>query len=201
MAVVSTSPPIVDIVVGDLWRIAVAVTDLDGLAVEVAPVVTVTLPDGSTTIPIPEAYALGGWVVDLIVVDEGRHVARVVSPGLGAADFAAYAAAVVDATGMPTVAQAKVYLKIDPGNTARDQDIQDALTAEAGAQRDVCRVPAAYPPALREALLRRVARNLALRLLPLAVLRGDGEAGDTILPGRDPEVKRLEAPHRKVRVG
>jgi hypothetical protein len=46
-----------------------------------------------------------------------------------------------------------------------------------------------------------VARNLAMRGLPVAVLRGDGEAGDTILPGRDPEVRRFEAPYRRLKMG
>jgi hypothetical protein len=75
------------------------------------------------------------------------------------------------------------------------------LAAELQAQRDTCRIPAVYNAALREALLRRVQRNLALRSLPLAVLTGDADGGTSILPGRDPEVRRLEAPYRKRKVG
>ena len=58
-----------------------------------------------------------------------------------------------------------------------------------------------YPKDLRQALLRRVQRNLALRALPLAVLQGDAEAGSTILPGKDLEVRRLEGPFRRLLVG
>jgi hypothetical protein len=104
-------------------------------------------------------------------------------------------------SGVPDLDDVKVYLKIDIGDTSQDVDIADALEAEIGAQRDVCRIPVEFSPALRQALLRRVARNLALRGLPLAVLRGDGEAGDTVLPGRDPEVRRFEAPYRRLKMG
>lgn len=82
--------------------------------------------------------------------------------------------------------------------------VDAALTVEAAAQAAVCRIPVLpedYPDDLAEALRRRVARNLALRGIPLAVLQGDAESGSTILPGRDPEVRRLEAPHRRLTVG
>lgn len=104
-------------------------------------------------------------------------------------------------SGVPDLDDVKVYLKIDIGDTSQNVDIQSALDAEIQAQRDICRIPEVFSPALKEALFRRVARNLALRGLPLAVLRGDGEAGDTVLPGRDPEVRRFEAPYRKRVVG
>lgn len=104
-------------------------------------------------------------------------------------------------SGVPDLDDVKVYLKIDLGDTSQDVDVQGALEAEIQAQRDVCRIPEVFSASLREALFRRVARNLALRGIPLAVLRGDGEAGDTVLPGKDPEVRRFEAPHRKRVVG
>lgn len=195
------SPPIVGLPIGGVWLLSVVVTDVDGVAVDVAPTVTVTLPAGSTSTPTPALLGAGVWQASYTVGTAGRYVARVVSAGNGAADFAAYATATVSGTGMPDLAELKVYLGVDALDTSRDDEIEAALAAESSAQRDCCRVPAAYPASLREALLRRVARNLALRLLPLAVLRGDGEAGDTILPGRDPEVKRLEGPHRKRTMG
>lgn len=102
---------------------------------------------------------------------------------------------------VPDLDDVKGYLKIDLDDTSQDADIAGALEAEIQAQRDVCRIPTEFSVALREALYRRVARNLALRGLPLAVLRGDGEAGDTVLPGRDPEVRRFEGPYRKLTMG
>ena len=105
---------------------------------------------------------------------------------------------------VPTVSDVRAYI----GETnARwdDAALTEVLASEAAAQAAVARIPAdptAYPDDLRSALLRRVQRALALRALPLAVLTGDAEAGtSTILPGRDPEVRRLEAPHRKLVVG
>lgn len=82
-----------------------------------------------------------------------------------------------------------------------DTQIQGAIDAEAAAQAAACRIPDPVPADLLEALKRRVARNLAMRGLPLAVLQGDAEVGSSILPGRDPEVRRLEGPHRKWVIG
>jgi len=60
----------------------------------------------------------------------------------------------------------------------------------------------AAPWPLREALCRRVQVNLARRALPLGVIEqaSDG-AGPSFVPRNDPEVRRLEAPYRKLVVG
>jgi hypothetical protein len=60
-----------------------------------------------------------------------------------------------------------------------------------------------YNPALLEALCRRVAHNLAVRALPLGLQAtiGDGAALATRVGGTDAEVRRLEAPYRKLVVG
>jgi hypothetical protein len=113
----------------------------------------------------------------------------------------------------PDLAACKAYLRIDPANTTRDTEIASALATEIAAQRKAVRAaafgvdpaapaaPVAYPTDLAEAVCRRVARNLALRGIPLAVLQGDTETGPTVLPGRDPEVRRLEAPYRRLPAG
>lgn len=198
MAVIAYTPTIADLPVGGVWLLGVVVTDPGGLAVDVAPDVTITLPDGTTASPVPELVTTGAHLARYVTVQAGRHIATVDAATDGTAAFAAHTNPVVAASGMPDLDETRAYLRYDVDDTSRDSEIQNALNAEQAAQRAVCRVPAAYPADLREALLRRVARNLALRGLPLAVLQGDGEAGDTILPGRDPEVKRLEAPHRRM---
>lgn len=104
-------------------------------------------------------------------------------------------------SGVPDLDDVKTYLKIDLEDESQDVDVQGALEAEIQAQRDICRIPDEFSASLREALFRRVARNLALRGLPLMVLRGNAEIGDLTPPGRDPEVRRLEAPHRKLIMG
>lgn len=101
-------------------------------------------------------------------------------------------------TGEPTLAEVKSYLR---ATSAPDDEISDALAAELAAQASRCRVADPMQVDLAQAVKRRVARNLALRGFPMAVLRGDAEAGDTVLPGRDPEVRRFEAPWRKVTTG
>jgi hypothetical protein len=57
-----------------------------------------------------------------------------------------------------------------------------------------------WPPDLVEALCRRVAHNLAVRSNPSGVQVAESEFGVTSLRvgGLDPEVRRLESPHRSV---
>lgn len=80
--------------------------------------------------------------------------------------------------------------------------IENALDAEAAAQARKCRIEVPgtdLPVDLFEALLRRVARNLAMRNLPLGVQ--SNEAGAIRLGSVDPEIARLEAPYRRVVIG
>ena len=102
---------------------------------------------------------------------------------------------------LPTV---KAYL----GDSSRwsDAQINSAIAAESAAQSSACRLPSTeseWPADLTEALCRRVARNLAMRALPLAVQQSMTELGPSAirLGGSDPEVRRLEAPYRRLVVG
>lgn len=102
---------------------------------------------------------------------------------------------------VPTVAAFRTYLRGD-ASSFTDNDLLDALTVEAAAQAAACYIPDTYPDDLRGALLRRAQRNLAMRMLPLAIQQGDAEVGVTLAPpGTDPEVRRLERPYRKLLVG
>lgn len=90
------------------------------------------------------------------------------------------------------------------GGAAYDPElIEDALTAETAAQSAVIAekyLTGGPYPALDEALCRRVARNLALRKIPLAI-QTDELAGAVRIGGKDPEVARLERPFRRVVLG
>lgn len=105
----------------------------------------------------------------------------------------------------PTLTEVTAYL----GESGTDWDqsaIEAALIAEQAAQARRCRVPAdaaAWPGDLVEALCRRVAANLANRALPLGLQSSISEAGVGFARtgGGDREVRRLEAPYRKVIVG
>lgn len=90
--------------------------------------------------------------------------------------------------------------------------VAEALAAETAAQARRCRIlpldvegepVEPYIADLAEALKRRVAHNLALRALPLGVKAGVGDAGVAVFKvgGLDAEVRRLEAPYRKLVMG
>jgi hypothetical protein len=189
-------PVVQELDVDGLWLIR-AVAD----AADSVLGILVTDPDGDTVVPTVIA---GGWSV--LVAVPGRWVAKVSSVE-GVLYFVANVTAV---NALPTLADLR---GADPDrqdpedlgylgdNSWTDAEIQDALDAETVAQRRVCSVPAAYPADLREALLRRVARNLALRSLPIMMLRGDAEAGAVNIPGRDAEIRRFEAGHRRLVTG
>lgn len=102
----------------------------------------------------------------------------------------------------PTIPDLRIYLG---QSSYSDDQLEQALAAESATQRRTVRVPAdpdaVWDADLTEALMRRVARNLAMRGIPLAMFAGDAELGGLIPPNRDPEVRRLEGPLRKLKVG
>lgn len=90
-----------------------------------------------------------------------------------------------------------------PGASAQ---VQLAIDAEYANQVRKCKVAGvsaeAYPPDLLEALKRRVARNLAMRSAPLAVLPSvDGETNPAFIPRLDAEIRRYEAPWLRLVIG
>ena len=199
MTVRAVSASSVLLTVGGQWLIEVETTDLDGQLVDAAPTVAVTLPDGTDdpTPPDVELVTTGRYRAAYTVAVPGRHVAAAAAEG-DVAVFAAHVLAVTAGNAMPDAADVVAYLGV---TSFTEPEIQSALDAEAAAQQKVCRVGAVYPPDLAEALKRRVARNLAMRGLPLAVPQGDAEGGPSFVPGSDPEVRRLEAPHRRFAFG
>lgn len=208
MSVVALYDTDVTLLVGSIWDIGATVLDADGLPVAFAPPVTITPPSGPPAVLYPtDPSGIGQWRITYAITVPGRHVAVMLS-SFGVLAFTAYGTEPVTAPLMPSLADLRGAspARDDPadlgylgGNSWTDAEIQEALDAEAAAQRDICRIPADYPASLRESLLRRVSRNLAMRHLPLAVLQGDGETGDaTRLTRWDPEIRRLEQPYRKL---
>lgn len=187
-----------DLVAGAVWVIEVQATDSDGCPVTDTVVVTVTLPDDTTDTPTVTDLGNGVYRAEHTTTDPGRYVATATG-AYGAAAFTVYAGDPVAAADMPTIADLDAYLG---SNSYSDDQLQDVLDAEAAAQRRACRVPAVYTSDLREALLRRCARNLAMRRVPLSILQGDADAGTTsAYPGRDSEIRRLEGGYKKLKVG
>lgn len=105
----------------------------------------------------------------------------------------------------PLLAAVETYLADESGEVWEAGDIASAYAAERAAQTRVCRVPASpadYPADLVEALCRRIHRNLAVRKLPLGFQALSSDAAVTAARvGQDPEVRRLEAPFRKLVCG
>lgn len=204
----------VNLPVGGVWDIALLVTDSLGVGVDDQPVITVTLPGGGSATPTAEHVSGGVYRAQYVTAAPGRHIARAVTLVSGSTDLTAWATPITPAAAMPTIEDLR---GLDPDredpedlgylgkNSFTDDEIQDALDAEAAAQRSTCRVPAAYPADLRQALLRRVAVNLANRALPLAIVQGDGEMGGAgsaaYLPGKDPQVRRYERAYPRLVMG
>jgi hypothetical protein len=194
-----------DLPVGGRWLLSFRVLDTDGDPPAVTPTVAITLPNGSAGVaPALITDGNGFFAFDYPVTVPGRHLATVTAAGYGVATWVMWAADPTAGAALPDVDDVDAYLKSGTGEHSWSaDDMLDALTAEESAQRRVCRIRALYPPDLRQALLRRVQRNLALRPNALAMFRGDAETGDpqAFLPGADPEVRRLERPYRKLPKG
>lgn len=97
----------------------------------------------------------------------------------------------------PDIDDVKDYLE---ENSWSDEQIQGALDAETAAQSRVCTIPDDMPADLAEALKRRVQRNLSMRGQPF-IVTPDDNGNVSITPSRDPEVRRLEGPFRRLVMG
>lgn len=104
----------------------------------------------------------------------------------------------------PDIAAVRAWIRV-PLTSIDDEQLGDVLAAETAAQNALCDTgdvedADAYPAPLRVALLRRCARHVAARGVPLGLLDA-GELGAARLTRWDPEIERLEAPHRRQVLG
>ena len=190
-------------VLGNVLVFGVTVADLDGDVTDaVTPTITVTPPTGAVTHPTPESVDVGEWRFTLTLAAAGRHlvVADAGSP-YGLDETAVWCDALTTSGQLPTVADWQEYAGGVLEIAWSDDEIAQALAAESAAQRARVRPSAIYSDDVREALYRRVTCNLARRRLPLGVQSGDSDAGPIVIPLRDPEVRRLEAPYRRMPIG
>lgn len=100
---------------------------------------------------------------------------------------------------MIDLATARAYLAI-PATALSDEDLGRMLEACAADQAARCDIPETDPaPALDQALLRRVQREVAARNLPLGMVGLDAsEYGPARLPFLDSLVEEHERAYRKV---
>lgn len=103
--------------------------------------------------------------------------------------------------GYPDLAAVRSWIGV-PATAMNDEQLQAVVDAEIASQGAVCDVdPAEVAADVSQAFLRRVARHVAARGVPLGLLNVDAEFGTSRLSKWDAEVERLEAPHRTVVLG
>lgn len=101
------------------------------------------------------------------------------------------------------IADLKAYLGPDSASQWADVELGGVLGSEGAAQALRVTGDVGNPDTadLYEALLRRCARNLAMRKAPLGIAFSTDGVDVTRVGGTDPEVRRLEAPWRRRIVG
>lgn len=105
----------------------------------------------------------------------------------------------------PTLDEVRAWCEVS-ANVVTDAQLQAVCDAETELQAarlapmpTLATYPVEMPASLAQALLRRVARELAARGVPLGVTGAD-EYGPVALPSYDSEIERLEAPWRSIPV-
>lgn len=188
--------------VGDAWLLAVEVRDdVTGRLTDATVAATVTRPDTTTSVLTVARESTGFYTAPYVLAAPGRHTGIVSVSGV-VVGVAAFAIDALSVASLPTLAVVRAYLASTGDTSFTDADISAVLASETAAQAIACRVPAAYPADLGEALCRRVARNLAARSVPVASFSAfEGGGTVTRVPQRDAEVARLEAPYRRLVVG
>jgi hypothetical protein len=184
--------------VGDAWVLRVLSTTDDGQPGDAPTTMAVTDPAGlSSSVTVESTTCPGVYQGVHIIATPGRYTAVAVGSPY-AVRWVAEAYDVVDGDEMPIVDDVNTYMG---AHSYTDEQVAAMLAQERAAQFARCRIPAAYPPDLRGALMRRTQRALAMLHLSLAVKETVEGESQIIVPGNDPEVRRLEAPYRKVTVG
>lgn len=101
----------------------------------------------------------------------------------------------------PDAATVRAYLRV-PATVLSDPDLERMMGAAAGDQLARCTVPDPLPPALEQAFLRRVQREVAARNLALGMVGLDaGEYGPQAIPGIDSLVDHHERAYRTQVIG
>jgi hypothetical protein len=183
------------VIVSGTWNIEFYTTDEDAWLAASSPVLTITNPDTTTEELNSEDAQIekaGCYLFRYTVTQPGRHVAQIASNDFSTYFISAYALEVTTEADFPVVGDAVAYADVQVDvDTATD-----LFEAEKAAQRARCRIPAAYPPDLRLALMRRFKRSVEMRRLSNA--SDASEFSTSYTATNDPEIRRLENPYRKV---
>lgn len=102
---------------------------------------------------------------------------------------------------LPDVTAVRAWTQVS-AQSVTDAQLQQVIDTEAALQSASCSwTDVEYPPALAQAILRRCARQIGARQLPLGLV-GDsaGETAPVRMPSWDVEIERIEAPYRVIAV-
>jgi hypothetical protein len=101
---------------------------------------------------------------------------------------------------IPDVATVRAWAQVS-AQSVTDAQLQQVIDTEVALQAASCRWVDDYPTALAQAILRRSARQVGARMLPLGLV-GDsaGETQPVRMPSWDVEIERIEAPYRVIAV-
>lgn len=101
----------------------------------------------------------------------------------------------------PTPAQVRAWANVTAQSLSDDQ-LNMIIGAEVDLQDATCAWGGEYPAPLAQALLRRCAREIGGRQLPLGLTADQGAESQPVrLPSYDVEIERLEAPYRVIAIG
>lgn len=184
----------------ELPNLSAVVRDGDGKLFDPGTItLVITKPDLSTTTVATVHDSTGKYSAVYVPLVVGRFIALWTTTVPAITMAQSWTVETFTAGPILSLVNLKLYLGT---TTFSDTELTNALATETAAQLARCRMPAIVPAELVEALKRRVQCNLARRGLPLGLTGASGD-GDSpaYLPGNDPEVRRLEAPWRRLPVG
>lgn len=124
---------------GDTVPLSVDVRNATGQLVNAGTIaLTVTLPDGSTTEPIPANPTTGRYEHDYVPsVQDGRYKVRWQATNPAAAFTDTFDVRAADSIALFSLSSAKEHLKLDPADTTYDEDVRDHVDALTDVVEDI----------------------------------------------------------------
>jgi hypothetical protein len=98
------------------------------------------------------------------------------------------------AGGYPSLAEIRGWIQV-PATVLDDTELEWVAAGEQTAQAVLDWGAGDLPDDAHQAFLRRVARSVAAKGIPLGILAADAEFGTVRLSRWEPEIDRLEAPY------
>jgi hypothetical protein len=124
---------------GDVWPLSVFITDDNGNAANATAVVlTITLPDGTTTAPTVTNPATGTYTASYVTVQTGRHEVFWSATGTNACDYEDSFYVQPRHQLIISLAQARAGLRLPAGQTIDDEDLRELIAAATPVMEDLC---------------------------------------------------------------